>query len=53
MRLKLYCVLFKAVNITGSTYLKDFVVACFQFDLGWAPALLQSAVNWESEEKPQ
>lgn len=46
MHLKLSRVLHMAVNITGSTYLKDFMVACFQFDLGWAPGLLQSAVNW-------
>lgn len=51
--LKLYHVLYKAVKITGSTYLKDFVGSCFQSDLGGVPGRLQGAVNWESEEKSQ
>lgn len=49
MHLKFYHVSQQAVHIAGSTCLLDLVVACFQFDLGWALGLLQSAVNWESE----
>lgn len=53
MHLKFYRVSQKAVNIAGSTYLLDLLVASFQFELVWAPGLLQSAVNWESDEKTQ
>lgn len=53
MHLKFYRVSQEVVNIAGSTYLLDLLVACFQFELAWALGLLQSAVKWESGEKTQ